>query len=1038
MQKSSRWPERPQRQDSLRTTKKDAKDAKVTKASKRTQRLKLRHQTGYCTYHEAVGECDCIIYDRKASNTATTTAETAEARHGINSTSKPEDAPTPHNTAARTRLPRSMAEITGSVEASASPGEVAAASPASAASPSKQQERGTVEDAGQEVADGMEAPDATPIKGDEETATALALPNHDAPNTTTMDPFDAAPDLNTFKPLINMPEWASMADNPPEGGIFPHLDGNTLQQVDSKMADEGGLPIDGSTLADGDGNMSQPTHQNAAQDITGKHDLTEGKEPTEIPCSILDGGPPTAFDTTNGKHPLVQDHPLSQGAADAGDEASAPLLPTAIPDGLVDADAAQYLLQLPQMPFPVDESGTIDNPYMPSSDGTKEIPPLGASTGFAKLEFHDGSFYMTTYAIEIGRDLSWSKQMRKQKAKAQAREANRSVARSARSSSLPGTPAHHPLLVDGAGSYARSFVSDGGGMVNDDTFSDRRPRSKKGRKARSTDDSSRQSQVSRKNSISQTAPSDIAYSDAPNPTVDPNVTAPLNPLTHMPDPDHIPHVPLHPPRTLEDPFPLGKGISRKHLRISYSFERGKFEMKILGGNGAFHDQRHYSKGDVVELHDNSHIAVGDVHFHFLLPLAHVNEYEPDVLDDPTESQSGRMSFSFEDGRGASLIADDDSVIEGYDSADDEPHPEDVRAWQELNSMGDSDEGELLDDDDDDEEDEDDASDEAEEAPRARVKLKNKAPAKGSNYRRKQQSTRKPVKAVPKLKLRVGGKQTAKEKAKAEAQAKAERDREREREREAAKAKKAAAKAKDLARAKEAQEKAAKAQQDKESKDPSKAQLLKDSGTEESKAPKEPAAPRIARDAPMENGTEINIPGLPTGVIIPPRKKGPGRPPKDGFMSKREKALLVKQNKEKEKAIKMGLDPSLIPMPEDKPPKPRARKNSQGEDVDDDGGKDADGQERKSKPPRPPRSPSPEMRIEDYTEEQLQRPTPNYVYLIYEAIENSKTKVLNLQQIYSAIERRHPFFKFRVTSNGWQSSVRHNLGQHEVRNEFVAI
>lgn len=72
-----------------------------------------------------------------------------------------------------------------------------------------------------------------------------------------------------------------------------------------------------------------------------------------------------------------------------------------------------------------------------------------------------------------------------------------------------------------------------------------------------------------------------------------------------------------------------------------------------------------------------------------------------------------------------------------------------------------------------------------------------------------------------------------------------------------------------------------------------------------------------------------------------------------------------------------------------------------------------------------------MKIEDYTEEQLQRPAPNYVYLIYEAINACPNGVMNLQQIYSAIERKYPYFKFRTTSNRWQSSVRHNLGQHEV-------
>jgi hypothetical protein len=80
--------------------------------------------------------------------------------------------------------------------------------------------------------------------------------------------------------------------------------------------------------------------------------------------------------------------------------------------------------------------------------------------------------------------------------------------------------------------------------------------------------------------------------------------------------------------------------------------------------------------------------------------------------------------------------------------------------------------------------------------------------------------------------------------------------------------------------------------------------------------------------------------------------------------------------------------------------------------------------------RPPRTPSPEQRIEDYTEEDLQRPTANYVVLIHEAISSSTTGQMNLQSIYTFIERKYPWYKFKTTTSGWQSSVRHNLGQHD--------
>jgi hypothetical protein len=606
--------------------------------------------------------------------------------------------------------------------------------------------------------------------------------------------------------------------------------------------------------------------------------------------------------------------------------------------------------------------------------------------------------------------------------------------RKKRSSSVPGTPAR-PIKVDGDASVARSFLSESGGIVGeDDGHISLKKRRKKSQKSRSTETSSSRSHLSRKNSTTHLQNEQgFPHQDHQQTTVDPNVTAPLDPLVHMPDPHFTPLIPIHPPKSEEEPLPTGKGISRKHVRIAYNFDKSYFEMSVHGRNGAFHDEDHYEMGDVVPLHDGSQIQIGGVYIKFVLPNVPMSDGE---VDEDLGSVSGRMSFSFEDTRGASIVADDESVVESIQSEDDDPY---ANTYYDENNWD-------VDDVDEDEEDEEDEIDD--DSPKtSRQKLKIKAPPpKAQKYAGKPSGVLKPIKSATKLKLKLSSKQ----KAKAEAEAR-ERELEREREerrevRRALKAKKQAKQAKLEAREAKETAKEAKAQQAKEamkqpakevkdvkegSKEPSKTPIV-----EENKAPKEPAAPRISRDAPMQNGDEVTVPGLPAGVIIPARKKGPGRPPKDGVMSKRERALLIKQSKEREKAIKLGLDPSQIPPPEMKPPKPRPRKNSQGEDIE---GEDGDGDEKKStKVPRPPRSPSPEMKIEDYTEEQLQRPQPNYVYLIYEAIQNCKTGVMNLQQIYSAIERRYPYFKFRTTSNGWQSSVRHNLGQHEVYEADVNI
>lgn len=179
----------------------------------------------------------------------------------------------------------------------------------------------------------------------------------------------------------------------------------------------------------------------------------------------------------------------------------------------------------------------------------------------------------------------------------------------------------------------------------------------------------------------------------------------------------------------------------------------------------------------------------------------------------------------------------------------------------------------------------------------------------------------------------------------------------------------------------------------------------------------------------------NLPPTLIGQVVE-KRKGPGRPPKDGIMSKRQRSQLIKQAKEIERAKAAGIDPADIPMPSMKP-KIVKRKDSnamEGEDGDilesTENGDGLSGERKLMKPSKPPRTPSPEPRVEDYTEEQLQRPTANYVVLIHEAISSSPTGQMNLQQIYNYIERKYPWYKFKTTTSGWQSSVRHNLGQHD--------
>jgi hypothetical protein len=199
----------------------------------------------------------------------------------------------------------------------------------------------------------------------------------------------------------------------------------------------------------------------------------------------------------------------------------------------------------------------------------------------------------------------------------------------------------------------------------------------------------------------------------------------------------------------------------------------------------------------------------------------------------------------------------------------------------------------------------------------------------------------------------------------------------------------------------------------------------------------------------------NMDTIPS-LMMPQKKRGPGRPPKNGIMSKREQQLAKREALAKAKNL--NLDPSITgknkvgrprkhPLPEDQPIKTEKRKYTKRKpkdpesptltklegDIEGEGEgspkTDAAKERKEKKALKPPRSPSPQFNEADLTPEQLAKPQANYVTLIHEALSNSPTGQMSLPQIYRAIQRRYPFFVLKCNTNGWQSSVRHNLSQH---------
>ncbi|KAI3318001.1 hypothetical protein HD806DRAFT_526655 [Xylariaceae sp. AK1471] len=183
------------------------------------------------------------------------------------------------------------------------------------------------------------------------------------------------------------------------------------------------------------------------------------------------------------------------------------------------------------------------------------------------------------------------------------------------------------------------------------------------------------------------------------------------------------------------------------------------------------------------------------------------------------------------------------------------------------------------------------------------------------------------------------------------------------------------------------------------------------------------------DIPPEYGSEFAMPDIP-------RRRGPGRPPKDGIMSKRERRLLKKQLQEtskktlpqdpQEEKIKRPVGrPRKNPLPEDGEREKRKYNKKRREDGEEGSDVEKRVKEKKDKKVRP-KSPPLDLRIEDYTPEQLQKPTKNYGVLIDEALTNGPPDGLTLKQIYKRITARYPWFYFTAETKGWESSVRHNL------------
>ena len=567
------------------------------------------------------------------------------------------------------------------------------------------------------------------------------------------------------------------------------------------------------------------------------------------------------------------------------------------------------------------------------STAESEIPRISA---FAKLEFDDGEFYMNTYSVELGRDLSSARQAHQ--TAEEPTETTKFKRRKRNASS--GASSHPPrrLKRKHVHRHPNSIVSEDGGVIAVDHSDPESNNAFKMRKAKSTSSSSMQ--MSRKGSMFFTPQAtdyqalamasligDSAYREFAGSTLP------------IPSPDACPLIPVHPPtsrqtQSIENGLPSAEGIvekvvgshkaiSRKHVRIAFCFEKHYFQLHVLGRNGAYLDDEFCAAGDVRALTNGSVIQIGGVSVRFQLPDVALGDTGAESNTNPNYVPSGSQNFVHHS-----------SMDDSSEAEEEVEEPEDVGEGGRKGRSG--------------------------KADRAAQKIVRKGPKK---------------------------------------------------------------------------------------------KITKEVAPSRGKAGKHGKAGK-ARKHPS--------PDPETAPLIQ-KRKGPGRPPKNGIMSKREQALLARQAREEAKAAaRNGVNgESVLPQHSKVEASPEikqevsstqpngkrkyTKRKSKVELMQEEQGTRESTEHtdtvapeqfaqlkppKEKKPPRPPRTPSPEIDKSTLTEEQLAKPTASYVVLIHEALSEQGKGPMSLHQIYSSIARKYPYFKFVVQTVGWQSSIRHNLLQHE--------
>jgi pSer/pThr/pTyr-binding forkhead associated (FHA) protein len=590
------------------------------------------------------------------------------------------------------------------------------------------------------------------------------------------------------------------------------------------------------------------------------------------------------------------------------------------------------------------------------------------------------------------------------------------------------------------------------------------------------------------------------------------------------------HLPLSNASIDGAPMPLRKNISRRHARLYYNPPKRRFELEIMGKNGAFVNEEYVQAGTTIVVEENGmKVQIGGISFTVITPEILVEpEPEEEFVPPPPPKFTGgkgKMSFAFHDENGDEVnYSDEDEEMEdaeigsgGEGSVEPDSGPQESDEDDQDQDEGGSGE------DADEEDDQEDSSDEDEidaSSPESTKPARPRPMKSIVDIKRREEELKRDRNRIKELQRQLKEKEREKAEAEAEvlrqqrAQMRAqereqelekeremkraqererEKKRERERQRELARErekeklkedkrnKKAMEKAMEIARQKELRQKekellrAAKEREkerqreaQREAKRQQKLHLPQPAGSvppkkeaklilptissnstpmhSQSPAPAGRPQPTLLLPQPSSTDT-IQIQQLP----LPPQQQQP-LPQIDPAMDFSQQDHLYQDSYQQPPAMHhiqhpqplqpmpmpqiyatsaSTIDPALYQTgsPHIMPPTMHHDPNMMApyhhQPIVE--------KPRKEKPPPKPRklrTPSPEINEADLPPESLIKPNISYVVMIHEAIMNSAEKVLSLPQIYKAIEAKYPYYKFKVTTQGWQSSVRHNLGQHK--------